>query len=104
MNAKQAYKRAGYTGKGADQSACALLSNPKVKDYITKLQGKVEEKFEIRLEDVLKRIEKTGLDEDHKDQLKANDLLVKHLGGYTEKVEMTATHEVIKIYLPEKEK
>ncbi len=103
LNATQAAIRAGYSKKTAKEGGYENLTKPHIKARVAQLQHKVEEKFEIRLEDVLKRIEKTGLDEEHKDQLKANDLLVKHLGGYTEKLEIHATQKV-EYYAPKKNK
>ena len=105
LNAGKAYKRAGYDGKGADQSASALLSNPKTQAYIAKLQGKVAEKFEIRLEDVLKRVQNHAVDGDNSTiMLKADDMLMKHLGAYTEKLEIKGEIEHTQYYAPKKNK
>ena len=56
LNATQAYIRAGYTGKGAAQSASALLTNPKVADAITKQRAKVSAKTEVTREWIIEQM------------------------------------------------
>lgn len=54
LNATQAYVRAGYSRKGAAQSAAALLRNPKIGGRVAELQGKLANKLEITAERVLR--------------------------------------------------
>ena len=105
LNASKAYKRAGYDGKGAEVSASRLLSNANIKAYIAKLQCKVEEKFEIRLEDVLRRVQEHAMNADQDNiKIKAEDMLLKHLGAYTEKLEIKGEIEHTQYYAPKKNK
>lgn len=58
LNQTRAYIAAGYSEKGAAQSASALLRNPKVAAYIEKKLGKRSEKLGITAERVLAEIAK----------------------------------------------
>jgi phage terminase small subunit len=58
LNQTRAYIAAGYSEKGACQSASALLRNPNVAAYIAKKLGKRTEKLEISGEKVLAEIAK----------------------------------------------
>ena len=58
LNATQAYIRAGYTGKGAEVSACKLLTNPKVSEAIQKAIAAREKRTEISQDRVLKEYAK----------------------------------------------
>lgn len=83
LNATQASIRAGYSKKTADIIGFENLRKPNIIKYISKLKGRIEDKYEIRLNDVLKRIEKHAIDgESEQTQLKAEDMLMKHTGGY----------------------
>jgi phage terminase small subunit len=58
LNQTRAYIAAGYSEKGAAQSASALLRNPKVAAYIEKKLEKRSEKLGITAERVLAEIAK----------------------------------------------
>ena len=104
LNATQAAIRAGYSEKTADVIGCENLIKPNIKEYIKKKQSKLEKKTDITLEKIVNAIYYISLDaENTNDKLKANDMLMKHLGGYTEKLEITATQEV-HYYAPKKDK
>ena len=57
-NATESYKRAGYAGKGntAEVSACQIIRNPKVKNYIEKRLQQIEDAKIADLTEVLQRI------------------------------------------------
>jgi len=103
-NGSAAAIKAGYSKKTARIQSSQLLTKLNIKAYIASKQHKVEEKFEIRLEDVLKRVQSHAIDGDNTTiQLKAEDMLLKHLGAYTEKLEIHARQEV-HFYAPKKDK
>ncbi len=100
LNASQAYVRAGYCSKTPNIHAKQLITNSNIQQKINELKLKASDKFEIRLEDVLKRIEGHALDgESEQTQIKAEDMLMKHLGGYdlNNKLELTGDGLINKI-------
>lgn len=56
FNAAKAYRDAGYSAKGADVSAVAILKRPHIKAYIDKKVTKMEEKLDITFEWKLKKL------------------------------------------------
>lgn len=110
LNATQAAIRAGYSKKTAKDIACENLAKPYLQEEIQRLMAKRADKVDIKAQDVLKSIidirdrcmqsepvyerlggemEKTGEYKfDATNALKANDMLMRHLGEYTDKVEM----------------
>ena len=102
-NGTQAAIRAGYSEKTANEQAAQHLAKLSIKERIAELRIPIAAKFETTLAEVLTRIDKVGKDEDHKDHLKANDMLVKTLGGYVDKVEMTS-YSTVELYAPKKNK
>ena len=56
-NATQAYKDAGYTGKGAQPSSSALLSKPIIQTYITRYQEIAQKEHEAIFGSVVKRVD-----------------------------------------------
>ena len=107
LNATQAAIRAGYSKKTAKQIATENLSKPYLQEYIKKKQEKLENKTDITLEKIVNAIYYISLDaENINDKLKANDMLMKHLGGYTEdnKLDITAQIKRTIIVNPTKNK
>lgn len=98
-NATKALIRAGYSEKGAGVAANKLLKKPLVREYLEQLRGELltgREKIindninfwvsmrdtsEVELEDGSSRQIYPS------DRLKASELLGKHLGMFTEKIE-----------------
>ena len=102
-NATQAYKRAGYTGKGAEVSACKLLRNPNVSARVAELSAEACEKADISASRVLKEISEIAYYELEPsplsvirapDKLKALDMLGKHLKLFTERHEIDTTERI----------
>ncbi|CAM3896454.1 PBSX phage terminase small subunit [Pseudomonas reidholzensis] len=60
LNATQAAIRAGYSPKTADQQASRLLTNVKVRQYLTKRQGERSERTAITQDMVLRELAKIG--------------------------------------------
>ena len=56
LNGKQAAIRAGYSAKTAENQASRLLSNAKVQQMVSKLQGKTREKTEITKQEILNEL------------------------------------------------
>ncbi|MCP5246170.1 MAG: terminase small subunit [Burkholderiales bacterium] len=54
LNATQAAKRAGYTGKTVRTQASKMLTNPNIEKYIQELMKKREERTEVTQDRVLK--------------------------------------------------
>ena len=94
LNGTEAYKRAGYITKEektARINASRLLSHANVKAYVQELQQKRSEKLKINAEYVLKHLIKMAeAKEDfveNKDRIKCLELIGKHIGMFTDKVE-----------------
>jgi phage terminase small subunit len=90
-NATRAYQAAGYPGKGAAQSASALLRNPKIQVAVEKGLAKLAEKADISAERVIKRIAEHAFDKKSlkaSDILKACELLGKHFKLFTDVAEI----------------
>jgi len=83
LNAAQAAIRAGYKEKTAKEIGYENLTKPHVADYIAQLQAEVRERNNITIDMVVERINDLAIDAlEDRDRLKANDMLMKHLGGY----------------------
>ena len=48
-----AYRKAGYTGKGAEVSACKLLKIPKIMEYMDSLREKTQKKYEVTVDSIM---------------------------------------------------
>ena len=103
LNATQAAIRAGYSKKTAFIIGHENLSKPNIKTYIESIQEKARERNKITLDKIVDMIYEDALNGEHENnRLKAKDMLMKHLGGYTDKLEIKSTQEVY-YYSPEKD-
>ncbi len=85
LNATEAYKRAGYKGKGNTAEACAsrMLSNAKIEIEISKLKQEVTERAKITTDRVVGMILEMAEDgEQEANRRGALDMLMKYTGGY----------------------
>ena len=57
LNATQAAIRAGYSAKSAAQIADEILRKPQIRGAIEKRQGKIRERAEITLDDILRELD-----------------------------------------------
>lgn len=93
LNATKSAIRAGYSVETANRIGNQNLSKLDIQEEIQRLQGHIEKKYDLRLENVLKDIEsiksKAIEIEDLNAGLKALDMQMKHLGAYTQKVEVS---------------
>ena len=89
-NATKAAIRAGYSEKTAYCAGCALLKKPEVMQAIEDLQKAAQARAGITVDTIVNRLNKIATDETAKasDRIRADELLGKYLGMFTEKVEM----------------
>jgi len=83
LNATQAYIRAGYDASSANANGNRLILNDSIKEYIAFLQAKTQERTKVTLDSVITRIDSIADNSEDTNRLKALDMLMKHLGGYT---------------------
>ena len=86
QNAKAAYIKAGYKGRGniAESAASRLLRNVKVEKEINKSNEKVAQNVEITVEKVVFELVSLAFQKkkESPNKIKALDMLMKHLGAY----------------------
>lgn len=92
FNATQACIRAGYSKKTANEQGAQNLA--KLSKEIKLYQDKIAANAEITQQDIIKRLsliafDKLGEDIHHKDQIKALELIGKHIGMFSQKIELT---------------
>lgn len=96
-NARQAYKKVYPKSKdnAADVSASVLLKNPKVKAYIEEINQRTTEQVELTREMVINQIIEDRKKANELKQIavamKGNELLGKHLGMFTDNVNVKDT-------------
>ena len=91
FNATQAYIRAGYSDSGAAQSASALLTNPKIQEELADLQAEDAARLELTHQVVLEGLWGIAADLDAtvSARVRAYELLGKHQGMFTDRLEIT---------------
>lgn len=85
LNATQAVKRAGYkckTDKVAAVQGARLLANVKIQAAIQEARAAREKQSLITVEWVLSQLAEVAQDPEHKDRMRALELLGKHLGMF----------------------
>ncbi len=86
LNATQAYIRAGYSKRSAENLASRMMGNDGVGAYIAELQAKISDRNAITVDNIVKFIKEVSEEArdggDATNALKGADLLMKHLGGY----------------------
>jgi phage terminase small subunit len=89
-NATQAAIRVGYSEKTAYSQGCRLLKKAEVQEFINSKQEEARANATITVDDIveqLKEIASNVLAKDA-DKIRALELIGKHLGMFTERVEM----------------
>lgn len=100
MNGAAAMRRAGYTSKNPDVDASKLLVNPSIRKAVDEAIKERADKTGITAEFVLNGIKAIAVQgEKESDQLKAYELLGKHLKLFTDKIEADNTNRNIEIVL-----
>ena len=106
LNASEAARRAGYSQKNADVTACRLMRTPAIKAEIERRRAQEHRKHEVKAEKLIARLAEIALEPLHadKDALRAVELLGKHMGMFVDhqKVEMSTSAQV-HVYLPQKD-
>lgn len=89
-NATQAAIRAGYSEKTAYSMGVQLLKKLEIAQAIEELQKAAEARAGITVDKIVERINRIAEDPNTapRDRLRADELLGKYLGMFTEKVEM----------------
>lgn len=98
LNATQAAIRAGYSQKTAAVIAAENLTKPNISNYVQLLQGERASKTEISAEWVLKNLKEIADEAKEKGEYspanKSLELIGKHLGMFTEKIDLNADVEI----------
>jgi len=75
--------RAGYAKRSATEQATRMLRKDHIIKYLNKLKAETAKRNNLTIDEIVSRINKISLEgEEDKDKLKANDMLMKYLGGY----------------------
>lgn len=104
LNATQAAIRAGYSKKTANRIASENLSKPDIQRKIQELQQERAERTEITQDRVLKELAGIGFAPITKGKIKAADktkaleLLGRHLGMFTDKLQIEGDIKTINPY------
>lgn len=103
LNATRAAIRAGYSEKTANRIASENLSKLDIQEKIRQLQQKIEARTEITQDKVLNELANIGFAEPSKqirvtDKIKALELLGKHLGIFTDKLQVKGDIKTINPY------
>ena len=89
-NATQAAIRAGYSKRTAGSQGHDLLKNPEISGAILKKSAAIAEKQEISVEWVLEKLKATATScEVPAVATRATELIGKHLGMFSDRVELT---------------
>ena len=92
--AKEAAVRAGYAPGSAKVTGCRLLQNPKVRDKIEALKGRLDSKRIMTAEQVLENISDIAEDgENENTRLRALELMAKHHSLLIERREIVQRDE-----------
>jgi hypothetical protein len=91
---KQAYSTKNMTDKTIDEEACRIANDYKVSARIKELTDIVTERSIWTVEEILKDIKAIALDPDAKrfEKLKALELGGKHLGMFTDKLDVKSNN------------
>lgn len=89
-NATQAALRAGYSKNAAGTVGCNHLKHPVIAKMIADQEEANQVDALVTVDKIVHRLNKIACDEQEKtsDRIRADELLGKHLGMFTEKVEM----------------
>ena len=89
-NATRAAIRAGYSAKTARSIACELLARPDVQEFVKGKQQEALASATITVDSIVEQLKDIAANPLAKDadKIRALELIGKHLGMFTEKVEM----------------
>jgi phage terminase small subunit len=93
LNGTKAYLRAGYkvSEKVAGVNACRLLGDARIQKLIREGMARRAERCQVSQDEVVVQLKTIAFcaDERTRDQLKALELLGRHLGMFTDRVDAT---------------
>lgn len=93
LNASAAARRAGYSARRSDQQGLENMRKPEIAAAIAEQRKCMAERTQRTVDQVMADIKRIGdraeADEDWTTALKARELEGKHLGAFTEKVQLT---------------
>ncbi len=99
LNATQAAVRAGYSAKTAEQIGSRLLRNVQVAAAVKQALDARGKRVEVKADDVLRDIARIARKAERRKQysaaLKGRELLGKHLGLFTDKLEDSSITVVV---------
>jgi len=98
LNASQASIRAGYSPKTAGVIGQENLKKPLIQARIRELQAETQKRTKITIDDVVEKIWYIAVEgEEENNRLKALDMMMKHLGGFTadNKTDMSVEIEIV---------
>lgn len=89
-NATQAAIRAGYSERSAYSQAHELLKKPEIQEAIKELEDAAAARAAITVDKIVERLNKIAEDPHAKDadRIRADELLGKYLGMFTDKVQV----------------
>lgn len=89
-NATQAAIRAGYSARTAGSQSHDLLKKPEIQDAIQELEDAARARAGITVDTIVQRLNRIAENEDARDadRIKADELLGKYLGMFTDKVKV----------------
>lgn len=92
-NATQAAIRAGYSAKSAYSQAHDLLRKPEIMEAIEALENAAAARAGITVDAIVERLNNIASNPGEKasDRIRADELLGKYLGMFTEKVQMSGS-------------
>lgn len=94
-NGAKAAKDAGYSKTGASVTATRLLKLPHVQVYIDALRQEAASRMQISIDSIIKNLrdayDKAMEDGKYSDAVRAMELIGKHLGMFTERVQKSLT-------------
>lgn len=92
-NATQAAIRAGYSAKSAYSQAHDLLKKPEIMEAIEELENAAAARAGITVDAIVERLNKIASNPGEKasDRIRADELLGKYLGMFSEKVQVSGS-------------
>jgi phage terminase small subunit len=98
LSATRAYLRAGYkvSEKVAGVNACKLLGNARVQELIHKSMAKRAERCQVSQDEVVLQLKGIAfcVEERTQDQLRALELLGRHLGMFKDRLDATTDTKI----------
>lgn len=93
-NATESAIKAGYSKKTAYSQGQRMLKNVEVMEEIKGSQERIQKEAEISLSEIVREVKDLAFNGNSESlRLKALDMLMKHLGGYTDNLKILSSLE-----------